>query len=202
MVAGLAAFWLFGMDRAGKLRLGVAAAIGLVLAVVFLVAAGKLHSDPRPFVQNPRLHPLWAVTATRSTGSSGPPPPSLRAWTVASSARPRPGRSDGSTKPREAALGSSKTREAPEPTWLRSRPSAQSGHRFARWTPGTVAMSWRSCRPARRGGRGSFHAPRDDSRTGDESAPRGFEYYSLAIDGLASQEGGHDAAAKLPALIR
>ncbi|MGH3284034.1 MAG: phosphatase PAP2 family protein [Streptosporangiaceae bacterium] len=59
MVAGFAAFWLFCTDRAGKLRLGGAAVIGLILAAVFLVLAGKLHSDPRPFVQNPRLHPLF-----------------------------------------------------------------------------------------------------------------------------------------------
>ena len=59
MVAAFGAFWLFGADRAGKLRLAGAAVIGLVLAVVFVVAAGKLHSDPRPFVQNPRLHPLF-----------------------------------------------------------------------------------------------------------------------------------------------
>jgi membrane-associated phospholipid phosphatase len=59
MVAGLAAFWLFAEDRAGKIRLGGAAVIGLVLALVFLVVAGKLHSDPRPFVQNARLHPLF-----------------------------------------------------------------------------------------------------------------------------------------------
>jgi undecaprenyl-diphosphatase len=59
MVAAFAVFWLFGVDRAGKLRLGGAAVIGLVVAVVFLVAAGKLHGDPRPFVQNPRLHPLF-----------------------------------------------------------------------------------------------------------------------------------------------
>lgn len=59
MVAGFALFWWFGTDRDGKLRLGGAAVIGLVVAVVFLVVAGKLHSDPRPFVQNPRLHPLF-----------------------------------------------------------------------------------------------------------------------------------------------
>jgi undecaprenyl-diphosphatase len=59
MVAAFAAFWLFGTDRDGKLRLGAAAVIGLVLAAVFLVVAGKLHSDPRPFVQNPSLHPLF-----------------------------------------------------------------------------------------------------------------------------------------------
>lgn len=59
MVVAFAAVWLLGTDRAGKLRLVAAAAIGLVVAVLFLVAAGKLHSDPRPFVQNPRLHPLF-----------------------------------------------------------------------------------------------------------------------------------------------
>lgn len=59
MVAAFVAVWLFGTDRAGKLRLAGAAVIGLVLAAVFLVVAAKLHSDPRPFVQNPRLHPLF-----------------------------------------------------------------------------------------------------------------------------------------------
>ncbi|HEU5392783.1 MAG TPA: phosphatase PAP2 family protein [Streptosporangiaceae bacterium] len=59
MVAAFAAVWLFGTDQAGKLRLAAAAVIGLALAAVFLVVAGKLHSDPRPFVQNPRLHPLF-----------------------------------------------------------------------------------------------------------------------------------------------
>jgi membrane-associated phospholipid phosphatase len=60
MVAAFAAFWLFSTDWPGKLRLGGAAVIGLVLALVFLLVAAKLHSDPRPFVQNPRLHPLFA----------------------------------------------------------------------------------------------------------------------------------------------
>ncbi len=59
MAAAFAGFWLLGTDRAGKLRLAGAAVIGLILAVVFLYAAGKVHSDPRPFVQNPRLHPLF-----------------------------------------------------------------------------------------------------------------------------------------------
>jgi membrane-associated phospholipid phosphatase len=59
MTVAFVVFWLFGADRAGKLRLGGAAVLGLVLAGVLLIAAGKLHSDPRPFVQNPRLHPLF-----------------------------------------------------------------------------------------------------------------------------------------------
>jgi membrane-associated phospholipid phosphatase len=59
MVAGFAVFWLFAENRAGKVRLGASAVLGLAMAAVFLVAAGKLHSDPRPFVQNLRLHPLF-----------------------------------------------------------------------------------------------------------------------------------------------
>ncbi|HZC41195.1 MAG TPA: hypothetical protein VE343_11015, partial [Streptosporangiaceae bacterium] len=59
MVAGFAVFWLLGEDRAGKVQLGGAAVIGLVLGLAFLVIAGKVHADPRPFVQNPGLHPLF-----------------------------------------------------------------------------------------------------------------------------------------------
>jgi membrane-associated phospholipid phosphatase len=59
MVAGFAVFWLLGEDRAGKVRLGVAAVAGLVVGAALLVIAGKVHADPRPFVQNPALHPLF-----------------------------------------------------------------------------------------------------------------------------------------------
>lgn len=59
MAAGFAGYWLLGEDRAGKVRLGGAAVIGLLLGLAFLVIAGKVHTDPRPFVQNPALHPLF-----------------------------------------------------------------------------------------------------------------------------------------------
>ena len=59
MVAGFAVFWLLGEDRAGKVQLGGAAVIGLLLGLAFLVIAGKVHADPRPFVQNPGLRPLF-----------------------------------------------------------------------------------------------------------------------------------------------
>jgi membrane-associated phospholipid phosphatase len=59
MAAGFVVYWLAGENLAGKARLGVAAVAGLILTLVFIVVAGKLHSDPRPFVQNPALHPLF-----------------------------------------------------------------------------------------------------------------------------------------------
>ena len=59
MVVGLAGFWLFAeRDRHGKLRLALAAVAGLAVALALLYLAGKIHSDPRPFVQNPNLKPL------------------------------------------------------------------------------------------------------------------------------------------------
>lgn len=59
MVAGFVAVWLFGEHRLGKLQLGLQGVIGLVFALVFLYAAGSLHHDPRPFVVNPRIKPLF-----------------------------------------------------------------------------------------------------------------------------------------------
>jgi membrane-associated phospholipid phosphatase len=58
MVAGFAVFWLLHERRFAKVRLGAAAVGGLLLTLAFIYLAGKLHSDPRPFVQNPALHPL------------------------------------------------------------------------------------------------------------------------------------------------
>jgi undecaprenyl-diphosphatase len=50
--------WLLREDLESKKRSAAIAVIGLVLAVIFLMSAGALHTDPRPFVQNPSLHPL------------------------------------------------------------------------------------------------------------------------------------------------
>lgn len=60
MVAGFAAVWLFIEARPAKLRLGAEAAVGLVLALLFLYVAKSVHHDPRPFVQNPHIRPLFA----------------------------------------------------------------------------------------------------------------------------------------------
>jgi membrane-associated phospholipid phosphatase len=56
LIAGL--MWL-AVDRAGKLRLAVAAVLGLALVGLGIWIAGSLHVDPRPFVQDPSTAPLF-----------------------------------------------------------------------------------------------------------------------------------------------
>jgi undecaprenyl-diphosphatase len=56
LVAGL--IWL-GLDRPGKVRLAAEAVVGLAVLGLGIWLAGTLHADPRPFVQNPSLHPLF-----------------------------------------------------------------------------------------------------------------------------------------------
>ncbi len=58
MVAVALVTWLVREDRRTKLVSAAVAVIGLALALVFLVTAAHLHTDPRPFVQDPSLHPL------------------------------------------------------------------------------------------------------------------------------------------------
>lgn len=60
MVAGFAAIWLFMETRPAKIHLAAEAAIGLVLALAFLYVAKSVHHDPRPFVQNRHIRPLFA----------------------------------------------------------------------------------------------------------------------------------------------
>lgn len=60
MVAGAAAYWLFGEDRAGKINLAASAVLGLLFTLGLLVLASHVHSDPRPFVVDPSLRPLIA----------------------------------------------------------------------------------------------------------------------------------------------
>src|SRR4051812_43906748 len=47
----------------GRLAAVAAAGVGLGLTLVFITLAAKLHTDPRPFVQNPELHPLISHSA-------------------------------------------------------------------------------------------------------------------------------------------
>lgn len=60
MVAVFAAIWLWAETRRGKVTLAAAGVIGLVITVILIMVAGALHTDPRPFVQNPSIHPLFA----------------------------------------------------------------------------------------------------------------------------------------------
>jgi undecaprenyl-diphosphatase len=60
MAAGFAVYWLAGEDWPdGKVRLGATAVAGLVLTLAFIYIGSNLHSDPRPFVQNPLLKPMF-----------------------------------------------------------------------------------------------------------------------------------------------
>jgi membrane-associated phospholipid phosphatase len=63
MVAGAGAVWLFREDRDGRIRLAAAGVIALVLALGLIFVAAHLHNDPRPFVVNPKLHPLISHSA-------------------------------------------------------------------------------------------------------------------------------------------
>lgn len=59
MVAGFALLWLVGEDRRGKLDVAFQAVIGIAIMVVFLYLAKSLHHDPRPFVEDPSITPLF-----------------------------------------------------------------------------------------------------------------------------------------------
>jgi undecaprenyl-diphosphatase len=60
MVAGFVVYWLAAESWPdGKVRVGATAVIGLVLTLAFIYIGGKLHTDPRPFVQNPSLKPMF-----------------------------------------------------------------------------------------------------------------------------------------------
>jgi undecaprenyl-diphosphatase len=59
MVAGFACVWLFAEHGRARLVVGVQAVIGLVLALAFLYIAKSVHHDPRPFVENPHVKPLF-----------------------------------------------------------------------------------------------------------------------------------------------
>lgn len=54
-----AGVWLLRERPSGRVELAVAAVVALLVAVVLVKVAAAVHSDPRPFVQNPRLHPLF-----------------------------------------------------------------------------------------------------------------------------------------------
>lgn len=60
MVAVFALTWLFVETRAGKLSLGLSAVLGLALALGFMYIARNSHYDPRPFVDNPHVRPLFS----------------------------------------------------------------------------------------------------------------------------------------------
>ncbi len=58
IAAAAAGFWLWREDRSGKVELAASAVVGLGLTLLLMTLLAHLHTDPRPFVQNPHLHPL------------------------------------------------------------------------------------------------------------------------------------------------
>lgn len=57
-IGALAGWWT--LSGPGRLRLAVQAVVALVVALVLIRVAASLHTDPRPFVVDPHLHPLFA----------------------------------------------------------------------------------------------------------------------------------------------
>jgi membrane-associated phospholipid phosphatase len=58
MVVLALATWTLRESPRGKVESAAIAVLGLAFALVLLTIAAGLHTDPRPFVQNPSLHPL------------------------------------------------------------------------------------------------------------------------------------------------
>jgi undecaprenyl-diphosphatase len=58
VAAGAALVWLL-VSRREKVVLAVQAVVTVVAVAVLVKVAGALHTDPRPFVVTPRLHPLF-----------------------------------------------------------------------------------------------------------------------------------------------
>jgi membrane-associated phospholipid phosphatase len=63
MAAGAAVHGLLRERGSARVTAAAAAVVGLGVTLVFILVAAKLHTDPRPFVQNPNLHPLIAHSA-------------------------------------------------------------------------------------------------------------------------------------------
>lgn len=59
MALGFALVWLFAEDRSGKVVLAAQAFVGAAVMVGFLYLAKTVHHDPRPFVVNPHIKPLF-----------------------------------------------------------------------------------------------------------------------------------------------
>jgi undecaprenyl-diphosphatase len=59
ILVAAAVIWLF-LTRQDKVGLAVQAIVSLVIAVVLIQLAAAIHTDPRPFVVDPSIKPLFA----------------------------------------------------------------------------------------------------------------------------------------------
>jgi len=59
MVLAFAVIWDLLESRRGKIELGMQAVVGLALAMMLMYIAKSVHHDPRPFVADPGVRPLF-----------------------------------------------------------------------------------------------------------------------------------------------
>lgn len=62
ILAAAAVIWLY-LPRHDKVGLAVQAIVSLVIAVVLIKVAAGIHIDPRPFVVDPSIRPLFTHSA-------------------------------------------------------------------------------------------------------------------------------------------
>jgi membrane-associated phospholipid phosphatase len=59
ILVAAAVIWLF-LPRADKVGLAVQAIVAVIIAIVLIKLAAVIHADPRPFVVDPSIKPLFA----------------------------------------------------------------------------------------------------------------------------------------------
>lgn len=62
ILAAAAVIWLL-LPRPDKVGLAIQAVVSLAMVVVLVKVAGAVHADPRPFVVDPSIKPLFAHPA-------------------------------------------------------------------------------------------------------------------------------------------
>ena len=63
VVAALAVVVWLTVPRVEKVAMAVEMVVGLVVVAILVRVAGVLHTDPRPFVQDPSMHPWFSHPA-------------------------------------------------------------------------------------------------------------------------------------------
>jgi membrane-associated phospholipid phosphatase len=63
VVAAIAVLVWLTVPRPEKVAMSVEMVVGLVAVAVLVKVAGAMHTDPRPFVENPSLHPWFSHPA-------------------------------------------------------------------------------------------------------------------------------------------
>ena len=68
ILAAAAVIWIF-LPRPDRVGLAMQAVVSLAIAVVLVKLAGAVHADPRPFVVDPSIGPLFAHPADNGFAS-------------------------------------------------------------------------------------------------------------------------------------